>query len=117
MDCAPVVADLELPRADRIQVLAARREPVTEFNRTVIALWKAVFVSRSGNQCVIYPTRPNCCVALQAGDEQCQGARSAVEIAAARTSCVAEGPRGYRGFVRKSGLMPAEVYRSIEFVR
>lgn len=28
------------------------------------------------NQCTIYPTRPNCCVALQAGDEQCQEARA-----------------------------------------
>ena len=29
------------------------------------------------NRCSIYPTRPNCCVALQAGDEQCQEARAA----------------------------------------
>ena len=29
------------------------------------------------NQCSIYPTRPNCCVAMQAGDEQCQDARAA----------------------------------------
>ena len=27
------------------------------------------------NQCGIYPTRPNVCVAMQAGDEQCQSAR------------------------------------------
>lgn len=26
-------------------------------------------------RCTIYPTRPNDCVALQAGDEQCQSAR------------------------------------------
>lgn len=30
-----------------------------------------------GNRCGIYPTRPNCCVALQPGDEQCQDARAA----------------------------------------
>lgn len=28
------------------------------------------------NKCTIFPTRPNCCVALQAGDEQCQEARA-----------------------------------------
>ena len=28
------------------------------------------------NHCSIYPTRPNCCVAMQAGDEQCQEARA-----------------------------------------
>ncbi len=27
------------------------------------------------NLCAIYPTRPNCCVAFQAGDEQCQELR------------------------------------------
>ena len=27
------------------------------------------------NRCSIYPTRPNVCVAMQAGDEQCQQAR------------------------------------------
>ena len=29
------------------------------------------------NLCTIYPTRPNVCVAMQAGDEQCQLAREA----------------------------------------
>jgi len=29
------------------------------------------------DQCSIYPTRPNCCVGMQAGDEQCQEAREA----------------------------------------
>ena len=28
------------------------------------------------NRCAIYPTRPNCCVGMQAGDEQCQDARA-----------------------------------------
>jgi Fe-S-cluster containining protein len=27
------------------------------------------------NHCSIYATRPNCCVGLQAGDEQCQESR------------------------------------------
>jgi len=30
---------------------------------------------RGNNTCAIYPTRPNVCVAMQAGDEQCQQAR------------------------------------------
>ena len=29
----------------------------------------------AGNTCSIYPTRPNDCVAMQAGDEQCQQSR------------------------------------------
>ena len=29
----------------------------------------------SDNRCSIYPTRPNACVAMEAGDEQCQRAR------------------------------------------
>jgi Fe-S-cluster containining protein len=29
------------------------------------------------NKCSIYPTRPNCCVGLQAGDDQCQESREA----------------------------------------
>lgn len=29
------------------------------------------------NRCTIYPTRPTDCVAMQAGDEQCQQARAA----------------------------------------
>jgi Fe-S-cluster containining protein len=29
------------------------------------------------NKCSIYPTRPNCCVGMMAGDEQCQEAREA----------------------------------------
>jgi len=32
------------------------------------------FLSADG-RCAIYPTRPNVCVAMQAGDEQCQEAR------------------------------------------
>lgn len=32
------------------------------------------------NLCSIYPTRPNACVAMQAGDEQCQSARAAVGL-------------------------------------
>lgn len=33
------------------------------------------------NLCRIYPTRPNACVGMQAGDEQCQAARAATGLA------------------------------------
>ena len=33
-----------------------------------------------GKTCSIYPTRPNDCVAMQAGDEQCQQARAEAEL-------------------------------------
>lgn len=32
-------------------------------------------------KCSIYPTRPNVCVGMQAGDEQCQEARAAAGLA------------------------------------
>jgi Fe-S-cluster containining protein len=32
---------------------------------------------RGDNTCDIYPTRPNVCVAMQAGDDQCQESRKA----------------------------------------
>jgi Fe-S-cluster containining protein len=35
---------------------------------------------RGDNTCAIYPTRPNACVGLQAGDEQCHMARKAEGI-------------------------------------
>jgi Fe-S-cluster containining protein len=34
----------------------------------------------TANHCSIYPTRPNDCVAMQAGDEQCQQARAAAGL-------------------------------------
>ena len=38
-----------------------------------------VFLRQDG-RCSIYPTRPNACVAMQAGDDQCQQARCAVGL-------------------------------------
>jgi Fe-S-cluster containining protein len=35
---------------------------------------------RGDNTCAIYPTRPNACVAMQAGDEQCQAARAQEDL-------------------------------------
>jgi Fe-S-cluster containining protein len=39
------------------------------------------FLAEDG-RCSIYPTRPNSCVGMQAGDEQCKSARAAVGLAA-----------------------------------
>jgi len=36
---------------------------------------------REDNTCDIYPTRPNVCVGMQAGSEQCQESRRAEEMA------------------------------------
>jgi len=41
----------------------------------VIAGGEACKFLRGGNTCAIYPTRPNACVAMQPGDEQCQESR------------------------------------------
>ncbi len=43
----------------------------------VIVCGRACRFLGTDNQCTIYPTRPNVCVAMQAGDEQCQAARQA----------------------------------------
>ena len=37
------------------------------------------FLRQSGT-CAIHPTKPNVCVAMQAGDEQCQEARQAEDL-------------------------------------
>ena len=37
------------------------------------------FLSAEG-RCTIYPTRPNTCVGFEAGDEQCQEARSQLRL-------------------------------------
>ena len=50
--------------------------------------WKAVILTSGGpcpflgqdNLCQIYPTRPNDCVGMQAGDEQCQECRAAANL-------------------------------------
>ena len=49
----------------------------TDIGRAVIiACGKPCSFLGEDNHCSIYPTRPNCCVGLQAGDEQCQEARA-----------------------------------------
>jgi Fe-S-cluster containining protein len=47
-----------------------------EFKCVLVAGGKPCMFLDRDNRCSIYPTRPNECVAREAGDEQCQGARS-----------------------------------------
>ena len=42
------------------------------------------------NRCSIYPTRPNACVAMQAGDEQCQEQDGAREVGKPETASASE---------------------------
>jgi Fe-S-cluster containining protein len=43
----------------------------------VLAAGKRCMFLQHDCRCSIYPTRPNTCVAMEAGDEQCQEARAA----------------------------------------
>jgi Fe-S-cluster containining protein len=49
------------------------------------------FLGNDG-RCVIYPTRPNTCVGFEAGDEQCQEARSQVGLPRLESSRTAQSP-------------------------
>ena len=46
----------------------------------VIAAGEQCKFIRGDDTCAIYPTRPNVCVGLRAGDEQCQEARDAERL-------------------------------------
>lgn len=52
----------------------------TEMKALILACGSACPFLRSDNACTIYPTRPNVCVGMEAGDEQCQEARAAVGL-------------------------------------
>lgn len=52
-----------------------------EFACLVIAGGQPCKFLGADNLCGIYPTRPNACVGMQAGDEQCQVARASVGLA------------------------------------
>jgi Fe-S-cluster containining protein len=59
-------------------------KPVCQMVHEIQAEWKAVLLAcgspcaflGADNACTIYATRPNVCVGMQAGDEQCQEARA-----------------------------------------
>jgi Fe-S-cluster containining protein len=84
------VEDLDVIREPRLIEADPHHvgKPVDQMVREIQEEWKAVIIAcgkpcsflGQDNQCTIYPTRPNCCVALQAGDEQCQEARRAAGL-------------------------------------
>lgn len=49
----------------------------TDMKAVILACGSACPFLGGDNACTIYPTRPNVCVGMQAGDEQCQEARAA----------------------------------------
>jgi len=55
----------------------ALHELQDEFKCVVVAGGRPCMFLDNTNRCSIYPTRPNECVAMQAGDEQCQTSRKA----------------------------------------
>lgn len=82
--------DLDVLREPRL-IDADRHHAGQSVERVVHAIrhnWQAIHLA--GGQpcgflgqdqlCSIYPTRPNCCVAMEAGDEQCQFAREAAGL-------------------------------------
>jgi Fe-S-cluster containining protein len=61
-----------------VEVVVA--EIQTEFKAVFLALGAPCPFLSPDKLCAIYPTRPNCCVGMQAGDEQCQDARAAAGL-------------------------------------
>ena len=53
------------------------------------------------NRCGIYPTRPNVCVAMQAGDPQCRAARKAAELPPLQPKVV---PQGWRQPLKRGSI-------------
>lgn len=49
----------------------------TDMKVVIIACGRPCPFLGAENLCTIYPTRPNSCVGMEAGDEQCQEARAA----------------------------------------
>lgn len=80
-DDVDVLREPRLINADRhhagkglSQVVHEIRE---EFKAVILACDAPCAFLTDDNHCSIYPARPNCCVGLEAGDEQCQEARTA----------------------------------------
>lgn len=80
--------DLDVVREPRLIAVDRHHagKPVHEVVKGIREEWKAVILPApcpflAENRCSIYPTRPNCCVGLEAGDEQCQAARAAEGLA------------------------------------
>jgi Fe-S-cluster containining protein len=79
-DDLDVLREPRLINADRHHagksVVQMVQEIQTEGKAILLACGSPCTFLGADNACTIYPTRPNVCVAMQAGDEQCQEARS-----------------------------------------
>ena len=80
-DDVDVLREPRLIDADRYHAGKGLSQVVREIREELKAVIPACGAScaflTEDNHCSIYPTRPNCCVGLEAGDEQCQEARAA----------------------------------------
>ncbi len=52
----------------------------TDMKAIILACGKPCVFLGPDNACAIYSTRPNCCVGMEAGDEQCQEARESAGL-------------------------------------
>jgi Fe-S-cluster containining protein len=73
-----VAADPDYASLSIDQALATLQD---EFHCVIIAGPGRPCAFLRDNECSIYPTRPNVCVAMQPGDEQCEEARRAEGLA------------------------------------
>ena len=79
----PRLASADVSRTDLASVEAVMADLNADFDRCLIIAGgkdqPCCFLG-GDNRCTIYPTRPNVCVAMEAGSEQCQLAREASEL-------------------------------------
>jgi Fe-S-cluster containining protein len=63
------------------RTLAEALDELADEDKVVLLIYgSACAFLKTDKHCGIYSTRPNVCVAMQAGDEQCQEARSAAGL-------------------------------------
>jgi Fe-S-cluster containining protein len=65
------------PHYASLPILEIQDQLMDDFRCILLALPGRSCPFLDENKCSIYPTRPNNCVAMEAGDEQCQMAREA----------------------------------------
>ena len=79
-----VLREPRIINADRIHRGKSVVQMVSEIQQQgkaiILACGSPCSFLKPDNCCSIYPTRPNACVAMQAGDEQCQDARLAAGL-------------------------------------
>lgn len=83
-DDLDVLREARLVDADRYHAGAPVESVVyairNEFKAVIVAGPQPCPFLGDDKSCIIYPTRPNCCVGMEAGDEQCQESRAAAGL-------------------------------------